>query len=82
MVSAPRPSSPKLEDYKLGLTPVEKFCVVNRDVLLSVLDAVLRGDGNSDWTIDAARTLHFGLVNGLGTVDALLDQIAEEGRHG
>lgn len=68
----------RVEDFLPPTTPSDGFAVVNRDALMCVLDAIMDRRGDTDWCLDAARKLHFGLAHGLGTVEHLLVQIREE----
>lgn len=72
----------KLSDYVPPKTPVEGFAVINREHLLDILDAVVGVNGATlgEHPRDLARKLHFGLVHGLGAVQALVDQAREEER--
>lgn len=71
----------KVEDFhpKTSADPMV-FAVVRRERLLEILDSILERKGDSDWTRDAARKVHFGLVHGLGTVEDFVESIREDER--
>lgn len=73
-------TEPKIGDYIPPTTDSSDFAAVSREVLLSLLDAILKREGDSDWTRDAAMKLHFGLVHGLGSAEALVTQAKDEER--